>query len=168
MVANLSAHKPGWEERWEEFSRWAERGKQCWSELVVLVDRDTDAFRALMSAFSLPQASDADKSARKAAIQAATRVAIEVPLRTMEVALEAMTVVAAMAQDGLPASISDAAVGALCARAAVRGAAFNVRINAKSLQDAALREELLSRATRLESEAEERERAILAVVATRM
>ncbi len=168
MVANLSAHKPGCDERWEEFSRWAERGKRNWVELVILVDRDTEAFRALMAAFGLPKQSDAEKSARKLAIQAATRAAIEAPLRTMEVALESMDVLAAMASEGLPASVSDAGVGALCARAAVRGAALNVRINAKSLEDRALREEFLARAARLETKAEERERDILATVAARM
>ncbi len=168
MVANLSAHKAGWDERWEEFSGWADRAKQHWAELLALVDHDTDAFRSLMAAFTQPQKSEPEKSARKAAIQLATRGAIEVPLRTMEVALESMTVLAAMAKEGLPASVSDAGVGALCARAAVRGAALNVRINAKSLDDAALRAEMLARCARLESEAEERERAILASVSSRM
>jgi glutamate formiminotransferase/formiminotetrahydrofolate cyclodeaminase len=165
MVANLSSHKRGWDARWKEFGDQAERGKAAHAELTELVDRDTDAFNALMAAFGLPKASEAEKAARTAAIQAATRGAIEAPLRVMEVALGSMDVIEAMARDGMPSSISDAGVGALCARAAVRGAGLNARINAKGLQDAAARAAFLERADALERSAEARERAILELVA---
>jgi glutamate formiminotransferase/formiminotetrahydrofolate cyclodeaminase len=165
MVANLSSHKRGWDARWREFGEQAERGKAAHAELIELVDRDTDAFNALMAAFGLPKSSEAEKSARTAAIQAATRGAIEAPLRVMEVALGSMDVIEAMARDGMPSSVSDAGVGALCARAAVRGAGLNVRINAKGLHDAAARAAFLERAAALEQRAEARERAILELVA---
>lgn len=165
MVANLSSHKRGWDARWKEFSDQAERGKAAHVELTQLVDRDTDAFHALMAAFGLPKSNDAEKAARSAAIQAATRGAIEVPLRVMEVAFASMDVIEAMARDGMQSSISDAGVGALCARAAVRGAGLNVRINAKGLNDAAARAAFLERASSLEKSAESRERAILELVA---
>lgn len=165
MVANLSSHKRGWDARWKEFGEQAERGKAAHAELTELVDRDTDAFNALMAAFGLPKAGEAEKSARSAAIQAATRGAIEAPLRVMEVALGSMDVIEAMARDGMPSSVSDAGVGALCARAAVRGAGLNVRINAKGLHDAAARAAFLERADALERSAEARERAILELVA---
>jgi glutamate formiminotransferase/formiminotetrahydrofolate cyclodeaminase len=168
MVANLSAHKRGWDERWEEFSAVAERGKACWKELQALIDRDTAAFDEMIAAMRLPQASDAEKQVRTAALQAATLNAILVPMRTMEVALESMEVIAAMAKTGLEASISDAGVGALCARAAVFGAGLNVRINAGSLSDAARRGELLGRAAGMQEEADRRERAILEQVSSRL
>jgi glutamate formiminotransferase/formiminotetrahydrofolate cyclodeaminase len=168
MVANLSAHKRGWDERWEEFSAVAERGKACWKELQALIDRDTAAFDEMIAAMRLPQASDAEKQVRTAALQAATLNAILVPMRTMAVALESMEVIAAMAKTGLEASISDAGVGALCARAAVFGAGLNVRINAGSLSDAARRGELLGRAAGMQEEADRRERAILEQVSSRL
>jgi len=158
MVANLSSHKRGWDERWEEFSAVAEEGKQAHAELLRLVDEDTRAFDQLMTAWR------ADESEREAAIQAATRNAIEVPLRVMEVAVESMGVLEAMAERGMKASISDVGVGALCARAAVRGAGLNVRINSGDLKDEALRDELLARAAELEARAAEREAGLLATV----
>ena len=165
MVANLSSHKRGWDARWKEFSDWAERGKAAHAELTALVDRDTDAFNVLMESFGLPKSNDAEKAARTAAIQSATKGATEVPLRVMEVALTSMDVIEAMARDGMQSSISDAGVGALCARAAVRGAGLNVRINAKSLTNTTDREAFLERAAALERRAEAREAAILALVA---
>lgn len=168
MVANLSSHKRGWDERWEEFSDQAEKGKTAHAELTRLVDADTDAFNVLMDAFGLPKASEAEAAARAEAIQEATRHATEVPLRVMEVALGAMDVIEAMAAGGMASSISDAGVGALCARAAVRGAGLNVRINAKSLTDEGQRTRFLARADELEREAEERERATLATVAGKL
>jgi glutamate formiminotransferase/formiminotetrahydrofolate cyclodeaminase len=164
MVANLSSHKRGWDERWEEFSDWAERGKRCHAELVSLVDADTNAFNRIMAAFGLPKGSPEEKAERGAAIQAATRGAIDVPLRVMEVALESMEVIRAMAEIGLPASASDAGVGALCARTAVLGAGLNVRINAKDLTDEDARSEYVSRAAALAEQAQAREAEILAVV----
>ena len=164
MVANLSAHKRGWDERWEEFSDWAERGKRCHVELTALVDKDTDAFNDILAAFGLPKSTDEEKAARTAAIQAATCGAIDVPMRVMEVSLEAMDVLAKMTEIGLPASTSDAGVGALCARTAVLGAGLNVRINAKDLKDDAKRESYVGRANELIARAQAREAEILALV----
>jgi glutamate formiminotransferase / formiminotetrahydrofolate cyclodeaminase len=135
MVANLSSHKRGWDARWEEFSDWADRGKDLWNELLNLVDEDTDAFNQLMAAFGLPKATDEEAKIRRDAIQAATRTAIDVPLRVMDAALRAMDVLKAMAEIGNPNSVSDAGVGALCARSAVIAAFLNVRINAGDLDD---------------------------------
>jgi glutamate formiminotransferase/formiminotetrahydrofolate cyclodeaminase len=168
MVANLSAHKRGWEARWEEFSDWAEKGKTAHVELTRLIDADTESFNAIMAAFGLPQGSEADKAARKAAIQAATRAAIEVPLCTMEVSLESMQVIRAMAEHGLGASASDAGVGALCARSAVMGAFLNVRINAKELEDRAVAQEYVERGARLSDRATALEQEILAIVSRRV
>lgn len=164
MVANLSAHKRGWDERWEEFSDWADQGKACHDELVRLVDEDTRAFEALMAAFGRPKSTDEERAARAAAIREATRRAIEVPLRVMEVALRSMDVIEAMAEKGLPASISDAGVGALCARSAVIGASLNVRINAGNLDDPEAAGGYLARARELVDRAAEREARILRIV----
>jgi glutamate formiminotransferase/formiminotetrahydrofolate cyclodeaminase len=168
MVANLSSHRRGWEARWEEFSDWAEQGKRAHVELTRLVDDDTRAFQVLMAAFGLPKGGPAESSARQRAIQDATRGAIEVPLRVMEVALGSMAVIEAMARTGMESSVTDAGVGALCARAAVRGAALNVRINARSLSDKELASSLVKRAQALERDAEAREAAILAAVDQRL
>ena len=162
MVANLSSHKRGWDDRWEVFSTQAEKGKACYAELLELVDRDTEAFEGIMAAWK------AAPQDRQAAIETATRRAIEVPLRVMEVALASMQVAHAMADMGMKASVSDAGVGALCARTAVRGAGLNVRINAKDLKDEAVRADYLRRAEVLEVAAAEAERAILAVVADKL
>ena len=168
MVANLSSHKRGWDDRWEEFSEQAEKGKACQDELVRLIDRDTDAFNAIMAAFGLPKGTDEEKRARDDAIQAATREAIEVPLRVMEVALESMDVVKAMAESGNPSSVSDAGVGALCARSAVIGAFLNVRTNTSDLADAAAAEDYVARATRIRERAEALEGEILAIVTEKL
>lgn len=168
MVGNLSSHKQGWDHRWEEFSNWAEQGKKHWSRLMQLVDEDTAAFNALMAAFGLPKASEAEKAARSEAIQAATRRAIEAPLAVMEEALASMKVIGAMAEGGMEASVSDAGVAAACARTAVIGAHLNVKINAKGLSDAQTAREYLSRADAIESNALGREAEILASVNARM
>ena len=168
MVANLSSHKRGWDDRWEEFSNWAERGKACHDELLRLIDADTDAFNAIMAAFRLPATTDGEKSARHAAIQEATKGAIDVPLRVMEVAVESMDVAKAMAETGLAASASDAGVAALAARAATRGAYLNVRINAKDIEDAAWKQDVLKRGEQLENRAAALEREILALVDQRL
>ena len=168
MVANLSAHKRGWDDRWEEFSGWAERGKACHDELLGLIDADTDAFHEIMSAHRLPADTDEERAVREQAIQEATRTAIEVPLRVMEVSLAAMDVVEAMAEIGNPASVSDAGVGAVCARAAVLGAHLNVRINAGDLADDEAREVALARADDLRRAAIEREAMILDLVSERL
>jgi glutamate formiminotransferase/formiminotetrahydrofolate cyclodeaminase len=163
MVANLSSHKRGWDERWEEFSGWAEKGKAAYAELLALIDRDTDAFHAVVAARRLPRATDAEKAARQAAIEGATREAIEVPLRVMEVALGSMEVLRAMVETGNPSSVSDAAVGALCARSAVMGAFLNVRINVPGLLDRKAAAAYVARGGRMQEGAIAQEREILAL-----
>lgn len=135
MVANLSSHKKGWDERWEEFSTWADKGQKLKDELIRLVDLDTAAFNKIMNAFSLPKGTDDEKAARKQAIQDATKFAIEVPFKVMQLSYESMEIIKAMAEIGNPNSVSDAGVGALCARSAVMGAFMNVRINASGYDD---------------------------------
>jgi glutamate formiminotransferase/formiminotetrahydrofolate cyclodeaminase len=168
MVANLSSHKRGWDDRWEEFSKWAEKGKAYWTELTSLVDQDTDAFNILMDAFGLAKSTDDEKKARKQAIQAATKHAIEIPLQVMEVALGSMEVIQAMAEIGNPNSVSDAGVGALCARSAVVGAWLNVKINATSLEDKTFVESCLTRAAQMADQAQEKEAAILKIAEEKM
>lgn len=164
MVANLSAHKRGWDDRWEEFSDWAEEGKRCHDELLALIDTDTDAFNEIMAAFGLPKGTDVEKEARKKAIEEATKGAIMVPLRVMEVALESMNLIKAMAEIGNPNSVSDAGVGALCARTAVRGAFMNMIINSADLQDKAWVERVLKKGGEIEKKSQEMEEAIVAMM----
>ncbi len=168
MVANLSSHRRGWDERWEEFSDWAEQGKTSQETLLRLVDADTEAFNGVMAAFRLPTGSDAEKAAQKAAAEAATRHAIEVPLRVMRESLGAMPLIRAMAEIGQETSISDAAVGALCVRTAVLGAGLNVRINSADLQDLAARAEYLKQADELEAEVQKLEDQVLQVARAKM
>jgi len=168
MVANLSAHKRGWDDRWEEFSNWAEKGKQAHDRLLKLVDEDTAAFNAIMDAFSLPKNTDQEKKQRSAAIQAATKHAIEVPFEVMQTAFHSFEVIQAMAEIGNPNSVSDAGVGALCARSAVYGAYLNVRINAGGLADKAFAEDILSKASKLLQETLEKETEILKLVESRI
>jgi glutamate formiminotransferase/formiminotetrahydrofolate cyclodeaminase len=164
MVANLSSHRRGWDDRWEEFSRWAERGQQVKDELLQLVDEDTAAFNRVLATLAMPKGSAAEKAARALAVEQANREAIEAPMRVMRAASEAFELLRAMAEHGLPASASDAGVGALCARAAVRGAWLNVRTNAASLRDKAAVAGLLEEGARLEREAATRELEILRIV----
>ena len=164
MVANLSSHKRGWDHRWEEFSDWAVRGKAHHDELLRLVDDDTDAFNEIMSAFGLPAGTSGEKKEKHAAIQAATKHAIEIPFRVMQVAYESMAVIKAMAEIGNPNSVSDAGVGALAARSAVMGAHLNVKINASGLDDKTFLEDLLAKAGRIEADAIAKEREILQIV----
>lgn len=164
MVANLSSHKPGWDARWEEFSRHAEQGQRLKDELLTLVDEDTAAFNAIMTALGLPKGSDAEKAARTAAIQAATKKAIEVPFRVMQLCADALPLCLAMAEKGNPNSISDAGVGALCARAGVQGAYLNVRINAKGLADKAFAAKIVGDGAEIEKRALALEAQTLAVV----
>ncbi len=135
MVANLSSHKKGWDDRWEEFSNWAEKGEQYKTELLRLVDQDTKAFNQIMMAFGLPKSTDEEKATRTKAIQDATKFAIEIPFKVMQAAYGSMEVIKAMAETGNPNSVSDAGVGALCASSAVMGAFMNVRINAAGFDD---------------------------------
>ena len=164
MVANLSSHKRGWDDRWAEFSEWAERGQAIKDELLKLVDRDTQAFEGVMAAFRLPKGSEEEKEARKVAIEKATKVAMQVPFQVMEAASKVFPICRGMAENGLQASVSDAGVGALCARAAVHGAFLNVQINAAGLNDDAFKDELLRQGARLIAEADEAEADILAMV----
>ncbi len=146
MVANLSAHKPGWDNRWEEFSVWAEKGQAYKNKLLALVDEDTNAFNKIIEGFRMPKGTDKEKKARAEVIEAATIYATEVPLLVMETACDSMEVMMAMAEGGLQNSLSDAGVGALCARTAVYGAYFNVRINAKDIKNRDIAESLLGKA----------------------
>lgn len=164
MVANLSAHKAGWDERWEEFSTYAEQGQDIMERLLHLVDEDTDAFNAIKNAMGMPKGTDGEKAARSAAIEAATLYASQVPLRTAQTALEAYPLLEAMVDKGNPASVTDAAVGALAVTAAVRGAALNVRINAASLADRAAANLLIDNADAAVAKATAAEAAIMAKV----
>ena len=145
MVANLSSHKSGWDERWEEFSIWAEKGQALKDELNYLVDEDTHSFNLIMDAFSLPKKTDEEKAARKQAIQDATKYAIEIPYRTLCKSFEVFELCIAMVKVGNPNSVTDAAVGILCARTACYGAFMNMKINASSLDDKAFVNDILSK-----------------------
>ena len=164
MVANLSSHKRGWDDRWEEFSIWAEKGQAIKDELLHLVDEDTVSFNRIMEAFGLPKGTDEEKAARSQAIQDATKYAIQIPLRVMEVSHSSFELIKAMAEVGNPNSVTDAGVGALCARTAVMGAHLNVKINAGGLKDKAFLEGVLAKAQKLEKEAIEMEQEILKIV----
>ncbi|MDR0969346.1 MAG: glutamate formimidoyltransferase [Lentimicrobiaceae bacterium] len=164
MVANLSSHKRGWDERWEFFSKWAEKGQKLKDQLLYLVDEDTNAFNKIMDAFSLPKKTDEEKITRKAAIEAASKYAIEIPFRVMQVAYETMNVVEAMAKEGNPNSISDAGVGALCVRSAVMGAYLNVKINAAGIEDRAFASKMIAEGEKIQNQTIEREKTILQIV----
>ncbi|MGL5888621.1 MAG: glutamate formimidoyltransferase [Bacteroidia bacterium] len=164
MVANLSSHKRGWDDRWEEFSDVAEKGQHLQQQLIKLVDEDTRSFNRIMDAFGLPKANDEEKAARTAAIQAATLYATQVPLRVMEVAYEGFELVHSMAEKGNPNSVTDAGVGALALRSAVMGAFLNVKINAAGLSDKAIAAELIGRGTTIQEKAIAEEAAILVIV----
>ena len=164
MVANLSAHKPGWDEQWEFFSDWAVKGKSVMNELLALVDEDTDAFNCIMAVFGMPKGTDAEKAARAEAMEKATLYATEVPLKTMKASFRAFEVAGEMAEKGNPNSVSDAGVGALAARAAVQGAFLNVKINAAGLKDRAKAEALVAEAQKIAEAADAEERRILEIV----
>lgn len=164
MVANLSAHKRGWDHRWEEFSGWAEKARVYQVHLLTLVDEDTRAFNQIMEAFGLPKNSNEEKAARSVAIQEATLNAIEVPLQTMRAAYESMAVIQSMAEIGNPNSVSDAGVAAMCAQTAVHGAYLNVLINLQGFKDAEKAAQLKHKATELLYHAETKEQLILKLV----
>ena len=164
MVANLSSHKAGWDDRWEYFSDWAEKGIAVMNELLALVDEDTAAFNKIMDVFGMPKGTAEEKEARAAAMEAATLYATQVPLRTMKAAYKAFDVVRAMAEEGNPNSVSDAGVGALAARSAVMGACLNVKINAAGLKDRATAEALVAEANEIQALAQQAESEILAIV----
>lgn len=164
MVANLSSHKPGWDDQWEYFSKWAEQGQAIVNELLYLVDEDTAAFNKIMEAFSLPKSTEAEKAARTAAIQNATVYATQVPFRTMKAAFGAYDLIEDMASKGNPNSVSDAGVGALCIRTAVYGAFLNVKINAAGIKDKDLAKEMVDAAKEILNASNEREKQILKIV----
>lgn len=164
MVANLSSHKKGWDDRWEEFSQWADKGQRIKNELLRLVDEDTAAFNRIMTAFGLPKGSEEEKKIRSQAIQDATKYAIEVPFKVMQLSYESMTIIRAMAEHGNPNSVSDAGVGALCARSAVMGAFMNVRINASGYNDKTLVNDIIRKGQDLEAKTIAEENAILKIV----
>ncbi len=168
MVANLSSHKRGWDDRWEFFSDWAEKGQKYKDELLHLVDLDTQAFNKIMEAYRLPKNTEQEQQERKKAIEEATKFAISVPLRVMQVAYESMEVIKAMAQHGMPASISDVGVGAMAALTAVRGAHLNVRINAKDLEDEQFKQQVLQQAREIEQKATELEQEIMQIVNSKL
>lgn len=146
MVANLSSHKPGWDAKWEFYSKWAEKGQALKDTLLALVDEDTNAFNVIMNAFGMPKGTPEEKEARSQAIQDATKYATEVPMRTIENSFKVFEICEAMIKKGNPASVSDAGVGVLCARAAVHGAYLNVKINASSLKDKEWAEMMITKA----------------------
>ena len=168
MVANLSSHKRGWDERWEEFSQWAEKGQRFKDELMYLVDEDTNSFNGIMEAFRMPKDSEEEKKARLEAIDKATRYAIEIPFRVMKVAFASMEVMEEMARNGNPNSVTDAAVGALCARAAVMGAWFNVKVNTLDYNDKAFVDKTLSEAEDLVKKAQDLEKAIIDIAQSKL
>ena len=164
MVANLSSHKPGWDDRWEFFSQWAEKGQAIKNQLIALVDEDTNAFNKIMDAFGLPKKTEEEKEARKQAIEDASKYAIEVPFRTMQVAFSAFEVVEAMVNDGNPASVSDAGVGAMCCRSAVMGAFLNVKINAAGIKDREFADKMVKAGAEIEAKAMQKEAELLVKV----
>ena len=168
MVANLSSHKKGWDDRWEEFSDWAEKGQQYKDELLKLVDLDTAAFNKIMEAFSLSKSTPEEKAARDKAIQDATKYAIEIPFKVMKAAYGSMTVIKAMAETGNPNSISDAGVAALCARSAVIGAFMNVKINASGYKDKTFTDAIIAEGNDIEKQAMELEKEIIVLVNTKI
>ncbi|MEI6889828.1 MAG: glutamate formimidoyltransferase [Bacteroidales bacterium] len=168
MVANLSSHKAGWDDQWEVFGNWAEKGQLLKDELLFLVDEDTRAFNRIMDAFGLPKGTDEEKSARSAAIQDSTKYAIEIPFRTMKTAFESFDLIEAMVEKGNPNSVTDAGVGALCVRSAIMGAYLNVKVNASGLKDKVFLEKLMKEADEIVSATSERESKILALVSAKI
>lgn len=168
MVANLSSHKPGWDDRCPEFSDWADKGQTLMTQLLHLVDEDTDAFNQIMSAFGLPKTTAEEKEIRSRAIQDATLYAAQVPLRTMKTSFKAFELCKEMAEFGNPNSVSDAGVGALAVRAAVLGAGLNVKINAGSLKDRIMAEQLIDEANQLIAHAKDAEAEIIGIVESKI
>jgi len=168
MVANLSSHKAGWDDQWDVFSKWAEKGQQLKDELLFLVDEDTRAFNKIMDAFGLPKGTDSEKAARSAAIQDATRYAIEVPFRTMQKAFDAFDIIKAMVETGNPNSVTDAGVGALCIRSAVIGAYLNVKVNGAGFKDKAFLDAILVKAEEIVIKAKTAEEELLAAVVAKI
>ncbi len=168
MVANLSSHKAGWDNRWKEFSDYAERGMAIQKDLLSLVDEDTLAFGKVMEALGMPKTTEAEKAARHDAMQRATRYATEVPLKVMKRSFDSFELIKAMVEKGIPSSLSDVAVGALCARSAVMGAFLNVKINTPGLEDKAFVQQVLTEGQETEHKAIHAEQEILKIVEEKM
>jgi glutamate formiminotransferase / formiminotetrahydrofolate cyclodeaminase len=168
MVANLSSHKAGWDNRWKEFSDYAEKAMKIQKDLLMLVDEDTKAFNHVMEALGMPKNTDAEKASRHNALQAATRFAIEIPLKVMKRSFESFEILKAMAETGNPNSVSDAGVGALCARSAVMGAYLNVKINASGLEDKLYRQTVVAEGREIELASIKAEQDILRIVSEKM
>ena len=164
MVANLSAHKPGWDEHWKEFSKWAEKGQAFKNQLLKMVDEDTNAFNKIMAAFGLPKSTEEEKAERTKMIQEATRYATEVPFEVMKICYNSMEVIKAMAESGNPNSITDAGVGAICASAAIGGAFLNVKINASGITDNVFARKLITEGNVIQEKAKVLEAEILQIV----
>ncbi|MFT5764384.1 MAG: glutamate formiminotransferase/formiminotetrahydrofolate cyclodeaminase, partial [Saprospiraceae bacterium] len=164
MVANLSSHKRGWDDRWEEFSDWAAKGQAIKDALLKMVDEDTDAFNKIIDAFRLPNTTEEEKTVRKSAVQVATKNAIVVPFKVMELSLQSFETIKAMVEIGSPNSVTDAGVGALCARAAIRGAFLNVKVNSTDLEDKDFVEKTLREGQAIVDQAEALENEILEIV----
>ena len=161
MVANLSSHKAGWDDKWKYFSDVAAEGQKVMAHLLHLVDEDTNAFNKIMDVFAMPKATDADKAARAKAMEEATLYATQIPLETMKASLEVFPIVKLMAKEGNPNSVSDAGVGALVARAAVQGAFLNVKINASGLKDRQIADKLIAEATEIAAKADAFEKEVV-------
>ena len=168
MTANISSHKRGWDERWEEFSDWAEKGKLIQNELLKLVDEDTRAFNMIMKAFGMPKTSENEKRERKKAIEEATKNAILVPFKTMEIAFDAYECIEAMVEKGNPNSVTDAGVGALAIRSCIKGAYMNVLVNIQGLEDKQFGKDITARANELNIASENREKEIIDKVLGRL
>ncbi|MGB5320911.1 glutamate formimidoyltransferase [Lutimonas sp.] len=168
MVANLSAHKPGWDDQWETFSKWAEKGQAYKNKLLYLVDEDTNSFNRIIEAFRLPKGSSEEKEIRLKAVENATKYATEIPFQVMQTAYQSIEVMQAMIKEGLPNSLSDAGVGVLCARTAVLGAYFNVRINAKDIKDKAFVDKILAESKEIYKMTLDAESAAMDVIDSRM
>jgi glutamate formiminotransferase/formiminotetrahydrofolate cyclodeaminase len=168
MVANLSSHKKGWDERWEEFGNWAEKGQELKTALLKMVDEDTNSFNAIIDAMRLPKATEEEKTARSLAIENATKYAVEVPLKVMQLSLQTFEIIEAMAKIGNPNSVTDAGVGALCARAAVLGAYLNVKVNLGGLKDESFVKESLEKAEIIVNKANELEKTVMEIVLSKL
>ena len=168
MVANLSAHKAGWDDRWEEFSQWAVKGQAYKNKLLFLVDEDTNSFNKIIDGFRMPKGTTEEKELRKQAIEDATKYATEIPLQVMETAHDSIEVMEAMLKDGIKNSLSDAAVGVLCARTAVIGAYFNVRINAKDIKDRVFAEDIVAKAEKIYQSTLQKESKVIKFIDSQM
>jgi len=168
MVANLSAHKAGWDDRWEEFSDWAVKGQKYKNKLLFLVDEDTNSFNKIIDGFRMPKGTAEEKEVRKQAIEDATKYATEIPFQVMQTAHDSIEVMEAMLKDGIQNSLSDAAVGILCAKTAVTGAYFNVRINAKDIKDRVFADEMIAKAEKIYQSTLQKENDVITFIDSKM